>query len=486
MNLYLAVILGYLILLVVVGAVKTRQVKTQEDFAIAGRRLNVFVLICTLITTWIGSGSLLGDAGLQYRVGLAGLWSTIAAACGILALYFIAPRARNFGKVTVPDILEARYNVTARILGVIVTVIAYVTIVSYQYRGGGYVLNLVTDGALTEVQGRLLTAAFVIVYTVLAGMLSVAYTDVLNGVVLALGILIALGYELYVAGGIGSVFAQLPPSHAQLVGAGVDLASDTTTFSDTLSFAQGMQFFLPGLFLLLGEAGMYNRFFSAKDAGAARLATVWWIIGVVILQVALCILAIVGSVLFPDAKPEQIIPHMAIHRMIPIVGALLVAAMVAIIVSTADGFLLVPATNLMRDVYERFINPQASERQKVFISRTLVVVLGVTAYGLIAAFPSVLAAAYTAYSMYGFGVTPAILAAFFWKRATTAGGVASIIGGMTSVLAWTVATNVLGHEPWGINVAYPGIVVSLMLLVAVSLSTPAPPEERWKPFFRNA
>lgn len=482
MNFYLAVILGYLTTLVLVGLYKARQVKTQEDFAIAGRRLGVFVLVCTLVTTWIGSGSLLGDAGLQFRVGLAGLWSTLAAACGIFLLYFIAPRARAFGQVTVPDILEARYNVTARLLGVIVTVIAYVTIVSYQYRGGGYVLSLVTDGAVTEVQGRVITAAFVIAYTVLAGMLSVAYTDILNGVFLTLGILVALVYEASVAGGIGEIFAKLPPSHAQLIGGGVDLSSDTKLFTDTLSFWQGMQFFLPGLFLLLGEAGMYNRFFSAKDAGAARVATVWWIVGVVVLQTALCLLAIAGSALYPEARPEQIIPYIAIHGVPPIVGALLVSAMVAIIVSTADGFLLVPSTNLMRDVYERFINPAATDRQKLMISRGLVVTLGVAAYLLIQVFPSVLRAAYTAYTMYGFGVTPAILAAFLWKRVTTAGGVASIVGGMTATIVWVIVGRILGHDPLGIDVAFPAMAVSLTLLVSVSLATPA--EEKWRPFFQ--
>lgn len=483
MNFYLVVILGYLTLLVLVGLYKTRQVRTQEDFAIAGRRLGVFVLICTLVTTWIGSGSLLGDAGLQFRVGLAGLWSTLAAACGIFLLYFIAPRARAFGQVTVPDILEARYNVAARLLGVVVTVIAYVTIVSYQYRGGGYVLNLVTDGAVSEVQGRIITATFVITYTVLAGMLSVAYTDILNGVVLTLGIFVTLGYEVSLAGGFGEIFANLPPSHAQLVGGGVDLASETKVFTDTLSFWQGMQFFLPGLFLLLGEAGMYNRFFSAKNAGAARVATVWWIVGVVVLQAALCLLAIAGSALYPDARPERIIPYMAVHGSVPIVGALLVAAMVAIIVSTADGFLLVPATNLMRDVYERFVNPGATDRQKLLISRSLVVILGLVAYLLIQLFPSVLRAAYTAYTMYGFGVTPAILAAFLWKRVTTAGGVASIVGGMVATIGWVMAGRIAGHDPLGIDVAFPAMAVSLTLLVAVSLVTR--PEEKWRPFFQE-
>jgi SSS family solute:Na+ symporter/sodium/proline symporter len=313
-------------------------------------------------------------------------------------------------------------------------------------------------------------------------MLSVAYTDVVNGIILAVGILVTLGYEVVHAGGFAHIFASLPASHAQLIGGGVDLSAETQVFSDTLTLGQGLQFFLPGMFLILGEAGMYNRFFSAKNAGVARTATVWWIVGVTVLQTALCLLAITGSVLYPDARPERIIPTMAVNGSVPLIGALLVAAMVAIIVSTADGFLLVPATNLMRDVYERFLNPQANDRQKLFISRSLVVVLGILAYALIAAFPNVLAAAYTAYSMYGFGVTPAILAAFFWKRATTAGGVASILGGMVAVLSWTVMTNVTGREPWGINVAYPGILVSLTLLIAVSLLTPKPAEEKWRPF----
>jgi len=84
--------------------------------------------------------------------------------------------------------------------------------------------------------------------------------------------------------------------------------------------------------------------------------------------------------------------------------------------------------------------------------------------------------------MYGFGVTPAILTAFLWKRVTTAGGVASIVGGMTATIVWVVAGRILGHDPFGIDVAFPAMAVSITLLIAVSLATPA--EEKWRPFFQ--
>jgi SSS family solute:Na+ symporter/sodium/proline symporter len=139
----------------------------------------------------MGSGSLFRGAGLGYRNGLAGVWSSGGAWLGIAFIYFIARRIRNFGKVTVPDIFEVRYGRLAAILATITTVIAYLTIVSYQFRGGGKVLTMVSDGMISLEAGIVITAVFAITYTVLAGMFSVVYTDVVNGVLMTLGTLAA-------------------------------------------------------------------------------------------------------------------------------------------------------------------------------------------------------------------------------------------------------------------------------------------------------
>ena len=150
---YLTGILLYLFVLVLVGFLKVKSINDSEDFMVAGRTLPWYVLVGTLLATWMGSGSLFSGAGLGYRNGLAGLWSSAGAWLGIALIYFITKRIRNFGKVTVPDIFEARYGKIASILATATTVIAYVTIVSYQFRGGGKVLSLVSDGLVSMENG---------------------------------------------------------------------------------------------------------------------------------------------------------------------------------------------------------------------------------------------------------------------------------------------------------------------------------------------
>ena len=177
---YLSAIIFYLFALVAVGIFKVSSVKDSEDFMVAGRTLPWYILVGTLLATWMGSGSLFSGAGLGYRNGLAGLWSSAGAWLGIALIYFITKRIRNFGKVTVPDIFEARYGKVAAILATITTVIAYTTIVSYQFRGGGKVLSMVSDGMVSLQTGIIITAVFAISYTVLAGMFSVVYLSLIH------------------------------------------------------------------------------------------------------------------------------------------------------------------------------------------------------------------------------------------------------------------------------------------------------------------
>src|SRR5215216_3474066 len=140
---YLTAVLVYLGVLVVVGLRQSRHVKSGEDFLVAGRTLPARVLVFTLLSTWIGSGSLFGGAGLAYRAGFPALWQSAGAWIGIAAVYFLASRVRRIAKFTMPDILELRYGPTARLLGTLVTAIAYTTITAYQFRGGGRLLNLI-------------------------------------------------------------------------------------------------------------------------------------------------------------------------------------------------------------------------------------------------------------------------------------------------------------------------------------------------------
>jgi solute:Na+ symporter, SSS family len=263
---------------------------------------------------------------------------------------------------------------------------------------------------------------------------------------------------------------------------------------------------VPTLLLLMGDANMYQRIFSARDGGVARKAILIWVFGVAFLETSIYFLGLTGSIaaerglitqLFAGGGPantagnlsENVIPTLAVELFPLGLGMLLVATMMAIVVSTADSFLLVPATNLTRDVYQRFIDPDAPERRVVLIGRTMVIVLGFVAFMLVDQFPTILAAAYTAYLIYGAGITPSLLAAFLWKRATKAGAATSISLGAAVTLTWTFVLPRFAFfgelHPMLQEVTYPAVFSSVTALIVVSLLTAPPPRSAWEPFFRE-
>jgi len=473
---FLTAIIVYLALLLTIGILKTRSVKTQDDFMVAGRSTPVYKLVGTLLATWIGSGSIIAGAGLAYRVGFSELWLSAGAWVAIVIVYFLAGRVRKIAQYTMPDILEQRYNKWARILGTITIVIAYVTIASYQFKGGAFVLNLVA-GVPVE-QGIIITAVFVVLFTALAGLISVITMDIINGTLMLLGIALAVPIVLNDVGGWTTVRETLPPDRFAIFG--------------QKDFIWAMGVFFPTFFLLLGESSMYQKFFSAKDAKSARQAVVFWVIGTIIIETSITALAVFASVKFKleEEESEKVIIHLATHGheigLPQVVGIMLIVAAMAIIISTANSFLLTPSTNLARDIYQRFINPNASHKQIIALQRVLIFVLGFLGYLLLTRFQTVLQMALTAYTMIGAGLTPALLAAFLWKRVTTPAGVASIATGMGITLIITLI-NMFRHEPIleADYIVLPAAAGSIIVLIVVSLLTPPDPPEKWKPFVEN-
>ena len=471
---YLSVILLYLMFLFVYGLRFTKKLKHKEDFLVAGRTLTAPVLVGTLLATWMGSGDIFSVSDLSYNHGYSSLIGSSGGWLGIIIVFFIAGRVRRFGQFTVPDILEARYNKWARILATITTIIAYVTIVSYQFRGGGWGLNIITEGKIAVKKGIIIVESFVIAYTLLAGMLSVAHLDVFNGIIMIAGVFLAIPFLIHHAGGLETIIANVTPrKHA---------------FLGNMTWIKAMGYFIPTFLLALGNGNMYQRFFSAKSEKEAKKSVIGWVIGVILLGIGLQSLAVIGSSYFTglEAGESGRIIILVAHKGVPVmVGCLLMAAIVAIIISTANSFLLVPATNVVRDIYQRFINPSLSDKKMILLSRLVVVVLGVIAYSLIAFYPRILDAAYAAYTIYGAGITPALMAVFFWKRATALAGVLSILGGMTTTIVWEIITRTQEQLPMNIPAVYPALLCSLFLLISVSLASPKPLKEKWAPFFKE-
>ncbi len=478
MNLHAAVIAIIVLTLLTVSLGRLGKVKTKADYLVAGRSLPAFVLVFTLLSSWIGSGSLLGGAENAYKHGFVALWQAGGGWAGLLLIYFIAPRARKFAQFTIPDLLETRYNQTARVLGVIAILLTYTAITSYQFIGGGDILHLIFPDAISPIMGRYILAAFVIVFTAIAGMSSVAYMDLFIGLLATVTMCLALPVLVHRAGGWPSVQAALPASHFQLFG--------------DLTPIQCLELFLPTCLLLLGNQSMYQKFFSAKSEKDATRAVIGWIIGTVILETVIVAIAVTGSALFPTGEvskaPREILAYSGLHGFsggsfaLKLLGALLMGAIFAKIISTANNWLFSPATNLVNDIYVRYLRPDASNKKILIVSRLMVVLLGLWALFQSLGTESVLKKALYAYTIYSAALTPVILAAFFWKRATAAAAVASIAVGTVVTVAWdTIAP----HLPSAIgqrDAIFPALIASLLCLFIVSLLTPPPTLEHLQPF----
>lgn len=484
MNLLIAVVFIYPLILIAVSLWRSRRVKSHEDFMVAGRSVPVLLLVGTLVCTWIGSGSLFGGAGRAFREGFSALWMSAGAWVGIVIIYFLAGRVRRIAQYTVPDILELRYHPAARLLGTVAIIIAYLTIASYQFIGGGRLLYILTQGTSYEIDpmvGQAIIGGLVVLYTVFAGMMSIVAIDIFNGIIITGSILIAAPLTLKAVGGWSQLTTTLPAEHFTVFGGP--------------GFAAALGLFLPTFLLLLGESGMYQKFFSAKDERSARLAVIGMVIGVIIIEIVLDSTAIFGSGLywndpsfrmggdFDYRATETIILQLARFNLPVIAGMLLLAGAIAIIFSTANTFLMVPSTNLARDIFQRFINPRAADHAVIVFQRVSIVVLAVAAYVISTFFKSILDMALYAYTMVGAAVTPALLAAFLWRRVTPAGGVASIAAGVVVTFVFG-ALNSMGITSWDYDyIVYPAGGASILALIVVSLLTPPSPDEKWKPFW---
>jgi SSS family solute:Na+ symporter/sodium/proline symporter len=492
-SLYAAVLGAIVLTLLSVSVFRLQTVKTKADFLVAGRSLPTVVLIFTLLCSWIGSGSLLGGAENAYRHGFAALWQAGGGWAGLLLIYFVAPRARKFAQFTIPDLLEARYNQTARVLGVIAILFTYTAITSYQFVGGGDILHLIFPAYITPDLGKYIIAGFVIIFTAIAGMASVAYMDLAIGLLATFTLLVALPIVAHRAGGWSTIHASLPATHFQFFG--------------DLTPLQCLELFLPTCLLLLGNQSMYQKFFSAKSEKAATQAVVGWIIGTLVLETVIVGLAVAGSVLFPKGevhdRPREILAYVGLHGFtgstaLQLLGALLMGAIFAKIISTANNWLFSPATNLVNDIYIRYISPEASHKKVLAISRLMVVLLGVWALYQSLNINSVLKKSLYAYTIYAAALTPVILATFFWRRATAAAAVSSIAAGTVVTIAWNNAFPENSVSPGILRMGFPAhlanllaphdaifpaLLVSLLCLFVISSVTKPPNPEQVAQFF---
>ncbi len=523
----LVVVFLYVACLIGVGWRTSRKVHGSTDFLLAGRRLGPVVLVGTLVATWTGTGSIFGNAEEAWRVGLPSLLLPIAAVLGIFGLLMMAPRVRRADRVTLQDVLEERYGPAARVLGTLTLVAAYLVIVSYQLRAANAVLDGVLGGLVREGQaaaadgpllagrvaeafasagawldqvllnvglpvehggntaGLLLLALLIAVYTALAGLMSVAVTDTLNGALMLLGVGIALPLAWVAAGraldqaalAAGDVVSAAPLTEQVLA----SLPASGQQVFGHYSWIHLMSLLLPSFLLVMGDANLHQRFLSAGSMKSVRRAILLFIPAVLIIDGVILLTAIAGRVVFPELDtPGHVILRLALEPGIlpPLLGALLVASILAVIISTADSYLLSSSASLVRDVYQRFLKRDAGELALLRAARGVVLVLTAVAFLMALQSKDFFKVSLFAYTIYGVGITPALVAALFWSRVTPAGALTSMAVGPATAIIWklnglneSLASAFNEPELAGVDAVVPAIAAATLTLVCVSLAT---------------
>jgi SSS family solute:Na+ symporter len=442
----------YGIVMVIIGIKNSKGVKTSDDFLLAGKGLSPIVVMGTLLATWCGSGAITGGANsIAYSYGIwPAIFFMVPSIAGILVMYLLASKIRKYSKYTIPEMLEMKYGSFAKTLSSIIIILSYIGIISYQFKGLGFVLN-VTTGLPIDI-GTIISTILIIFLTIIGGLKSVAITDAISAFIMLFALIITVPSVIKVGGGWNNVVANVP--------------KENLSFSGSLSPLQVLGYYLPVFILLLSDQNMYQRIISSNTDKSAKIAIKGWFIGMLIITPCVAVSSFAARSLFPDIEPGMSLISTSLVTP-TFVGGMLLAAATAFIITTGNSFLLSVSTNITFDIYAKYIKPNATDKEKLRFTKIMIPIIGIISFVMIRFFPNILSLQMYAYTVYGASLTPAVLAVFLWDKANKAGGIASMIVGIVTTILWEIP---LG-KPHDINsciIAVPAAVIALIVFTLLT------------------
>ena len=466
MSLQLIVLIVYFAGLMAVGVYATRFIGSNTDFLLAGRRLGPVLATAALCATHFGGGFVLGSGEWGFEHGLTGIAYAGGVGLSLVLLGFVAARKmRRLAMFTVPDYLEIRYrSKTVRLLGALLSLIAIVGIIGAQVWAAQGALSIL---GVDPVWAAAIATLMFIAYTALSGLWGVTLTDAVQLAIIFVGVPIAAVLALGEAGGFEGIRIAIEAQSTQMTadryfsplgaGLGLVLAAIVPTM----------------MYTLIGQ-DFYQRLFAARDESTAFRAAVF--AGLLLIAFALfpVVTGMAARALFgADIEAARAIP-MLIDEVLPAwAAAIVIAAILGAIMSTADSLLMAGTSHVTHDLYVKLIHPAAAQDSKrlLMISRIVTVILGLLALAMALHFEAIIGLLLMSYTLYAAGVFIPVVGGLYWKRATAPGAIAAIVGGSGFGLAAELGWFPVDALPLvaGFPVIVTGAMVSLMLFVGVSL-----------------
>ena len=430
------VIVVYLLAMLTIGAWGLR-LRGLEDFHLAGRSIRAVLLTGTFCATIVGASSTIGMAGLGFRSGLPGAWWMLSGTIGMLILsLFFAEKIRSKGCYTLPELLGSFYGEKARTSASVLIAVSWVGVIAVQIAAAGKVL-----GALFGGNGTIFMIACTLVfvlYTAHGGQSSVVRTDLVQFLIIIIGMVI-LFFAALSSAGAGLILSQSFPTSAQMG-----------------SWEVLSMIIVVGSAYLVGP-DMYSRLLSASSPRDAKISAL--IAAIILIPLAFIItsLGVFSRSLYPATPPEGAILSLLMGLLSPGMGGLVAAALLAAFMSSADTSLMTVTSILTFDIYKK-ARPKASPAHLMNISRMAVVLIGASSLLLAISLPGIIKTLLIAYTVFTSGLLLPTVAGFYKERLglTSGGAICALVGGGTTAIF-------LGQS-------YPllGMAVSMILLLTVS------------------
>lgn len=445
--LYFAVIIA-----IGIHAYRKKKASDSNGFFVAGRSGGVMLIAGSLAATFIGSSVVLGMVGRGYNMGFPGAWWLLVGAVGLAILgLLLAKKVRRVGVYTLPELVENQYGGKAGLAASLVIVAAWISVCAAQIVAAGKVLSVLVPSLDIDALMAICAAVF-IAYTVLGGQYSIIRTDFFQFGILIVGILVTLGLVLNNAGGMGGLKEALPPEFFSFP------VNESFGWHDWI-----LMLILTGSVYVVGP-DMYSRLFCARDERVAKKSALTAALVAVPIAFIIILIGMGARALFPGIPSEQAFPTI-IQNLLPAgVSGLVIAALLAAIMSSADTVLLTTSAILGFDIGGK-VFPRADERRKLVVSRIAVVVVGIIALIVAMSSQGIISALYNSYTIFTSGIVIPVVAGFYKDklRVNSWGALAAIAGGGGTALGIKMA----GVQ----NLELLGFGVCAILLFSVSWLT---------------
>ena len=456
----------YWIISVAIGIYAAKWVHNTRDFAVAGRRMPMYIVTATVFATWFGSETVLGIPATFIKDGFSG---TIAdpfgsSLCLILVGLFFARPLYRMNLITIGDYYRKRYSRPVEMLTTLCIVISYLGWVGAQIKALGLVFNVVSEGQITQPWGMVIGASTVLVYTMMGGMFSVAITDFIQMIIIVLGMLY-IGWEVSgLAGGVGTVV-----SHAA--------ASGKFNILPAPELKDVLWFLAAWITMMLGsipQQDVFQRVQSAKDENTAARSSILGGCLYFCFAFIPMFLAYSASLIDPkmvaanlDKDPQLILPNLILSPIVPIFAQIMFfGALLSAIKSCASATLLAPSVSFSENILKGFF-PKISDHQFLTLMRVVIVCFTVMVTGFaLSTDASIYKMVENAYKVTLVGAFVPLVCGLYWKRATNLGATLAIILGLMVWIGFEVfkPDGFMPPQLAGLIASFTGMIVGSLAL----------------------